>query len=280
MVIVRLVGGLGNQLFQYSFGRAFSLRNKTPLLLDIGAFKDYKLRPYALAHFNISANSASPDQIAQTARKVPKWMFWKSPRFYREPHFEFDAKVKALRPPIYLDGYWQSEKYFSEFSEQLRSDLRIIAPVSSENIEMLAQIQEENSVSMHIRRGDYLTNPAAAQVHGVLELEYYYEAMERMRTKMLNPKFFVFSDDPVWVKKNFRDTADLSFSSNPNTNKDYEDLRLMSACKSHIIANSTFSWWGAWLNPRSDKTVIAPKNWFAANAHNDKDLIPTSWERI
>ncbi|MDR3606939.1 MAG: alpha-1,2-fucosyltransferase [Oligoflexia bacterium] len=281
MVIVKLVGGLGNQLFQYAFGRALSIRQRSTLFLDCTAFETYKVHDYALDHFNIQAESATQEQIKKLTKPASQFFFFnRTPKIYKEPHFHYSEKHLQIKGSIYLEGYWQSEKYFEGIAEQLREDLRIISQPDENNEGALKKIRETNSVSIHIRRGDYVSNAAATQVHGILDLDYYRKSIDFIYGKFSSPSFFVFSDDPEWVRNNLKIEGNATYVNHNPPQKGYEDLRLMSSCKHHIIANSTFSWWGAWLNPLRSKTVIAPRNWFRTNDLDPEDLIPINWIRL
>jgi hypothetical protein len=141
------------------------------------------------------------------------------------------------------------------------------------------QIENVESVSIHIRRGDYVSNPVVNQIHGTCPLDYYYKAIDTITRKIENPHFFIFTDDPVWVQENFKIPYTATIVRRDDQ-KDYEDLILMSSCKNHIIANSSFSWWGAWLNPRKDKLVISPAKWYPGADYDTRDLLPGSWITI
>jgi hypothetical protein len=279
MVIVKIVGGLGNQMFQYAFGRTISLKYQTPLFLDLSAFTTYQLHSYSLNHFNIQARIASPQQIQKLTQKN-KWWFGSKPKVFQEPHFYFCPAALSQKPSRYFDGYWQSENYFSGIIPTLRKDLSVAIAPDLVNLGYVEKMKSVNSVSLHIRRGDYVSNPSANQVHGVMGLEYYHQAIESIQRQLKDPYYFIFSDDPEWAKQNLKLDGPTDYIGHNGPEKNYEDLRLMSSCRAHIIANSTFSWWGAWLNPDPTKTVIAPKVWFASGQHNDKDLIPKNWIRI
>jgi hypothetical protein len=199
----------------------------------------------------------------------------------RERAFTFQPKVLGQRPPAYLDGYWQSEKYFGDVADVIRKDFTVKRAPSAANAAWLDRIGATVSVSIHVRRGDYVTNADANKFHGTCGIDYYQRAVQMLSSRLGGrPEFFVFSDDPAWVR------ANLDLGSHPHhyvTNNDaqtnYEDLRLMSSCRHHIIANSTFSWWGAWLNASPDKVVVAPRRWFRADEMDDRDLVPSGWVR-
>jgi hypothetical protein len=196
--------------------------------------------------------------------------------YYREPYFEFDPKLHQINGDLVIEGYWQSERYFADIADRLRHELQPIHPPPNEVSGLLDQIAKENSVSLHVRRGDYISCSRAAAHFFVCDLAYYERAVAMVAERVLNPVFFVFSDDPAWVAKELRIDFPMVLASRPQSWPDYEDLRLMSHCMHHIIANSSFSWWGAWLNPNSNKIVVAPSRWFRVEK-NTKDLIPPGW---
>jgi hypothetical protein len=195
-----------------------------------------------------------------------------------ESKFTFDENI--LVSPVksmYLNGFWQSEKYFSTIRPILINDLKLTSQLSLNAQFWQSKICDSNAVSVHIRRGDYILNSAAHNFHGVCDIDYYKTCIEQIKTKLINCHFFFFSDDIEWAKLTFSylDKSDfVTLCSNK------EDLYLMSICRHNIIANSTFSWWGAWLNENENKIVYAPKRWFNDEQIDTSDLIPSSWERI
>jgi len=289
MVIVHLNGGLGNQLFQYAMGRRFAEVHKEKIKLDLTAFESYNLRSYKLNHFNISSDIASPYEIARMKRKCKSNEAFLSCHFdffyylrkcITEKYFHFDPKILNLPNNIYLEGYWQSEKYFKDIEKVIRVEFTVSSKPDRENSELLDKITAVQSISLHIRRGDYVMNPATAQLHGICPLLYYQKAIDLVSNEIEKPEVFVFSDDTEWVTNNLKLKIPMTIVSHNGPDQDYEDLRLMTNCKHHIIANSSFSWWGAWLGTNTDKMIIAPEKWFANPKLNTKDLIPESWIRI
>ena len=293
MIIVKIIGGLGNQMFQYALGRALAHMNNTELKLDIGEFeKHYKLHRYSLQHLNIDAEIATSDEINRLKSgnesrlispllKVFRKIYKKNAvrNYVTENKFSFDASILSLGDNAYLDGYWQSEKYFIDIQDIIRQEFRLKTPPDWNNESIIEQIGTVNSVAVHIRRGDYVSDQNANSVHGTASLEYYTKAAKKIMNSTKSPIFFIFSDDPEWVKKNLNLPSSMIFVDHNGPEKNYEDLRLMSLCKHHIIANSTFSWWGTWLAKHKDQKVIAPLRWFN-NDVNTNDLIPDRWERI
>ena len=173
-------------------------------------------------------------------------------------------------------GYWQSEKYFVERSETIRSDFTFRIPLDVCNRELVATLDRANTVSLHIRRGDYANNSKTKATHGLCSLDYYQAAVNYVAERVESPRFFVFSDDIAWAKENLKIKFPCQYIGHNQGTNSYIDMQLMSLCKHHIIANSSFSWWGAWLNPNVSKIVIAPSRWFAkpTNVH---DLFPPGW---
>ncbi|HEU0080896.1 MAG TPA: alpha-1,2-fucosyltransferase [Candidatus Paceibacterota bacterium] len=290
-IIVKLQGGLGNQMFQYALGRSLSLKKKVPLLLDIGSFSRDPLRAYALGCFSLKAEFASPSDVERLARyqRLPDGIVSRArnalcarwDRYAREKRFHFDPDVFSVADDAYLDGYWNTEKYFKDIRPALLSDFRVAAPLAGKNAEAAQAARSAESVSVHVRRGDYAHNPQTNIVHGTLEADYYGPAIARMQEKLAAPRFFVFSDDIPWVRDNLSLPAGTIFVD-WNGKEAHEDLRLMSLCKHHIIANSTFSWWGAWLSEYPGKVVIAPARWFRTQkkSTDTRDVLPESWIRI
>ena len=292
MVIVRLMGGLGNQMFQYAAGRAVAHRNRTPLKLDISAFEQDPLRSYRLHHFNIVESIATPDEVAhltkrgsgiwkRISRRVERYLLPPYRRSVFAQRFDhFDPDILRLRGNVYLIGYWQSEKYFKDIAHIIRQDFTFRHTADPENQKLARIIANTNSVSLHIRRGDYVSNPITYQYHGVCSLDYYRAAVARLTQTVKRPHFFVFSDDMEWAQQNLKPDYPVTYVTHNGVERDYEDLRLMSQCKHHIIANSAFSWWGPWLCTYPPKIVIAPQKWFNKADRDTSDLIPASWIRV
>lgn len=289
MIIVKLIGGLGNQMFQYALGRHLSQKNNTKLKMDITGFESYKLHKYSLDTFNIKKNVATKSEIGRFKKSKPKsgrkWflynkLFADSSKYFQEKGFNFDLDVMKLGSDVYLDGYWQSEKYFKEIESAIRADFSFILPQGEKDKKVSELINKCASISIHIRRADYATDANTNKTHGTCPINYYDKAIKVVAEKVNNPHFFVFSDDHEWVKQNMKIDYPTVHIDHNNTDTNYQDLRLMASCEHNIIANSTFSWWGAWLNKNPNKIVVAPKKWFANTNKNDSDLIPSTWIRI
>jgi hypothetical protein len=291
MIIVKIIGGLGNQMFQYAAGRSLAERLQTQLKMDIFSFQNYKLRTYSLSAFNISESFAGKKDIQCLKRpRNPIKNFFTSVHCFvsgnpmlmykREPHFHFDPSFLEWGDNAYLDGYWQSEKYFKNIKDIIRQEFTLKKKPDAINIQMAEKMKESDGVSIHIRRGDYIVNPVTFNHHGVCPLEYYHLAIDRMMKIIPDPHFYIFSDDPLWVKQNLIVNYPHTYVTYNQNFQDYLDLWLMSKCKHHIIANSSFSWWGAWLSDKPDKIVIVPKKWVRTPGLDTRDLIPGSWQSV
>lgn len=292
MILVKLRGGLGNQLFQYALGRRLALRCGAPLKLDLSFYEGQTLRSYGLSYYNIAASVASPKEVMVVTRTgrsgilprlgqvVRSLLPYHRRRYIRERMLRFDPEVLRVKAPAYLVGYWQSEKYFQGIADVLRRDLTLAVPPSPESRATRARLDAVESVSLHIRRGDYASNPSTRAHHGLCGLDYYRAAAAEMARMVREPHLFVFSDDMAWAKDNLGLEHVTTYVDHNAEKRDHEDLWLMSACKHHILANSSFSWWGAWLSKHPDKTIIAPKNWFADPNGDIDDLLPSTWIRM
>lgn len=291
MVISNLLGGLGNQMFQYAAGRALSIRLGEPLKLDTRDFTGYKLHQgFELSRlFNCDAEIVTNENLKKVLRwhssKLVQRIFKRQQltslrcnSYVVEPTFNYWPGVRDLSGDVYLDGYWQSEQYFEQYTGKIRKDFTFKLPLSLKNKEIAEKILQVNAVGLHVRRGDYVTNSKNAYI-GVCSLDYYKIAIEEIKGLVDKPIFFVFSDDISWVKSNLVLNNKAVFICHNQGNESYNDMRLMSLCKHNIIANSSFSWWGAWLNANPNKIVIAPKKWFASKL-DDSDLVPHAWLRF
>jgi hypothetical protein len=284
------MGGLGNQLFQYAFGRQMSQRLGVPLHLDLRSYGEIvpgqTVRSYELAVYPIRAEIAQPEQLPPLKQTRPGKLLnelaaklglrmsvvERLPPGYR-------ADVPLRRNALYV-GYWQSANYFAELAAELRKELTPLAEPNAANAAYAAKIAAGNAVSLHVRRGDYASVAHTNQTHGLAPLDYYREAIRVMRERIESPVFFVFSDDLAWCRENLPLGESAVFVEGNGGAMAYEDLRLMSQCRHHVIANSSFSWWGAWLNPSPAKIVIAPARWFADASIDTTGMVPTEWLRL
>jgi len=268
-------------MFQYAAGRALAERAGTELLLDTRLYDRPYNREYGLDKFNINARIATPQELSawpQWQRKPSEWMqrIGVSTRWYRELRFGFDPAWNSLGDDLYIEGYFQSEKYFSDVREILISEFRMKKRLSAENERMADMARKSESVMLHVRRGDYVSSPKAAEQHGACTLSYYRRAIEKMRENIQAPKFFIFSDDLEWARKNLPLPADSIFVTG-NQLQPEVDIFLMAQGKSHVIANSSFSWWGAWLCTNTDSFVVSPRPWFATEIAGSSDIYNSRW---
>lgn len=289
MIIMRLKGGLGNQMFQYALGRRLSLEHHTELALETSSFKTDHLRVYRLTSFQISGTASDalpffpttgPKRRLNTCLQFFRKLIGKPYEIFKEKSFNFDPEALKCSANAFFDGFWQSEKYFSPIRKTLLTDFEPLIPLSGELAHTAQNIQSCSAVSVHVRRGDYISDPTTTAYHGVCSKEWYEKAAQHMKAYVPNLHFFVFSDDFEWAKDNLAFDAPTTFVKPSPDGLECHDLYAMSLCKHNIIANSSFSWWGAWLNQNPNKIVVAPRKWFVAGPQNTDDLIPNTWIRI
>ncbi|MEZ0540705.1 alpha-1,2-fucosyltransferase [Fibrella arboris] len=289
MVIAKITSGLGNQLFQYALGRHLALQNNTSLWFDLRYFhQEYETdtpRKFKLDRFKVSYNllDKSPWLYAsKVTRLLPNRSLRPLIETRYETEFHFEPRMTRPAAPLtILWGFWQSERYFEASTAQIRQELTFQREEGNTFRSYKRQIEEADiPISVHIRRGDYVTHPEFSQSFGFLGLNYYQTAITYLTSRLPNATLFFFSDDPDWVRANLQTEHPNVLVANAGPDADVDDLQLMSLCHHHIIANSSFSWWGAWLDPRPDKIVIAPQRWFANKPWDTKDLVPASWLRM
>jgi hypothetical protein len=281
-------------MFQYAAARALARKLKTNLKLDlsfleIGKNIDYTKRDFQLHVLDIDASIAIKKEIESFEKWESNCILRFSAsvfpplqknRIIREAHFHFSEDFFEIRANSLLIGYFQSEKYFLSEEKTIRADFNFMPQMDEANSALARQIKSSNSVSLHVRRGDYVSNAQASQNHPLCSIDYYKSAVNGIQEKYKNVSFFVFSDDMEWTKENIKIDSPIIYSDHNRGDKSYNDMRLMSLCKHNIIANSSFSWWGAWLNINENKTVIAPKIWFSDISMDTSDLIPNNWLKI
>ncbi len=358
MIVARIMGGLGNQMFQYAAARRLALARHTELRLDVEYFAAQSKRQFALDGWRIRGAVATPRELSfflprKKGQRVvnllrARWRGEPTPAILREQHFHFQPEVLSAPDNTYLDGYWQSEKYFAEIADTLREEFMPAVPLSPRAAALAAEIAARDSISVHVRRGDYVQEAGIREIHGVCPLEYYQESVRRLAealsrdgaagdlgstgvppvpagvspggprgaathalvnatrrvddsagrragqagrlcypswgnapTESFDPHCYVFSDDPSWVEDNLQLDVPCTFVAPESAGGEVVDLHLMSRCRHHVIANSSFSWWAAWLNPSPHKRVLAPAHWFAQAAGRDtRDLLPPAWEKV
>lgn len=283
MIIIKFRGGLGNQLFQYALYKNMEKKGKEVY----GDLNFYRLevdrhRNFQLPFLGLSVSEAAPADVDRLYGKETnifdlisrKYGLKKS--YFREKPYRIEKEIFSYEN-IYLDGYWQSELYFREISDQIKRDIKWeFYPENLKRIqEYETEICESESVSIHVRRGDYLNN---TRMYGnICTLQYYRMAMEKIMGEKENIRFFVFSDDIAWAKENLSE-KNVVFVEGGSEDDGYQDMYLMSLCKSNIIANSSFSWWAAYLNNNPQKTVITPEKWI--NGIDVEGIWCKDWIRI
>ena len=290
MIISRIDGGLGNQMFQYAYGYYLANKHRTSLVLDTSSYDSQPQHGYLLDRFQISANTvASTEQhriphryrrqssqgvVSILQRFMPSGAL---PR-HKEAEFGFAEKHLDVANNRYLVGYWQSEKFFPGLRNDLLAQFKPREPLSVTSRRVLDRIQSTNSVAVHVRRGDYVTSNAAAKIYCHLPTEYYTSAINAWAATQTRPEVFVFSNDIAWCRQQLDLPFPVAFVDHNNTATAHEDMVLMSQAKCCVIANSTFSWWAAWLNERKNRTIFAPSKWFHAGTLDGSSIIPESWQ--
>lgn len=295
MIVVQLQGGLGNQMFQYAAARALALRTDAPLLFDLRALQADPLRAYALDAFRVSGRPArcgelgllqtgpgtrAVDALSSSALGRQLLALARQPRIHRSEHVHYDPEVLDLPSHVYLVGNFQSERYFAHIAQTIRQDFQPVGSFTPESRTLAQAIADCEGVSLHVRRTDYVDNPAVNATHGVLTPGHYSRCVARLAPRLSDPHYFVFSDDPDWAEANIRPPGPTTWVRPRTGGTDAEDMLLMSMCRHNIIANSSFSWWAAWLNPHPQKVVLAPARWFSDPRHDTRDIIPNAWEML
>jgi hypothetical protein len=298
MVTVEIVGGLGNQMFQYAAALALAHRHNAPVRIDASGYRLYRMRSFQLDQLAIPAEylpsdhtkpllpvrpSVTLDLAERVLRRLGRSVSFPRKGVYREPHFHVDQNFFQLKPPIALHGYFQSERYFASVADDLRRCFQPVQPFAPEAARVAEMIERTPAaISVHVRRGDYVTAPDVARVHGVLDAAYYRRAMDILAARRgENVIVFLFSDEPDVAAGllGFLPAGKLVVVRGDPA-RPWDGMALMARCRDHVIANSSFSWWGAWLDPKPDKMVVAPRGWFAPEAmrtNNTCDLYPPQW---
>ena len=289
MIIIKLKGGLGNQMFQYAFGKSLASHYGCDLFFDVDDYKENKKRniihtqrSYELFIYNNALVRPVAQEIKRKllGNRLINYIRYKlninRKSLYQEKTFSYNNEVFKLQTPLYLIGYWQSQQYFYNIRKSIRQDFQFnYENIGTKNEEILLKIKENIfSVSLHVRRGDYLIE----NIYIASTLEYYLDAIQIIKKTIPNPIFFLFSDDPQWVEEKLVPLLENCILLDWNVKEvSWMDMMLMSNCSHHIIANSSFSWWGAWLGANLNKIVIAPKKWFFDDKINTADLYPKDW---
>jgi len=283
------MGGLGNQMFQYALGRRLALDRNVPLKLYLDWYEKVDDRLYELDQLNINAEIASYEEFFRLKYYSRNWFTRKVYKIYQYPISyyrkryvieqeprKFDSNILHVPKTAYLIGYWACERYFEPIQSRIRQEFSPSIPLSESHQKLSLKIQNDpSSVSVHIRRGDYVFQPGFL----VLPMDYYHRAVAHINQNIQSPHFYIFSDDINWVKVHLKFNNEMTFIEPSAGGKDLLDMQLMSQCHHHINANSSFSWWGAWLGEKSDSIVIVPNQWHT-NKPYPEDLIPNRWIRI
>ena len=259
---------MGNQLFQYATGRALALKNNCSLFLDLSLLNTpdvHTRRMYALGDFCIKAtliDQIHPDPLI---------------KFIKESSSKFSELLANEKPPFCLEGYWQCEKYFQNFKKNLHSEINFEKEKVHSRFyqNAVSEIKKSESISIHVRRGDYFSHPTAAAFHGICPTSYYQHGVRMIENSRGNLKKFIFSDDPEWCLQNFSWLSNATVIDSNHTSP-AEDLMLMRQCTHQIIANSSFSWWAAWLS-NEDGITVAPKKWALSDQFDYSDIVPARW---
>lgn len=290
MIIVKLRGGLGNQLFQYALGRKLAVQKGTVLKLEISDLKKGN-REFQLSKFNTHFRIATKTDLILIVLKKYKYLglllaqfFYKKKYYSKNPILKensllYNENIIECLDDTYLVGYWQSEKYFKDIEQLLREEITLRSPLEGRVKEMMLEIEKKESVCIHVRAGDYIANSEVRKNIGVLPNEYYCAAVDEILKKVKNPHFFIFSDDINSAKKKMNLINEHTFVD-VSDQRDYVDLYLMSRCKHFITANSSFSWWAAWLSPVKEKKVYVPEPWCKNLKYYPIDIYPESWRKI
>jgi hypothetical protein len=287
-ICMRLLGGLGNQLFQFSAGYALSKEKGVPLVLDASSYASDELRKLEITNFSLPEDIKICRTINPAiSKKIKPWhlSYWRQNQSrmlpYKEKRHCFDPSIFSINQTAYLKGYFQSPLYFDGYRNDLRDIFKLKSTISASSQNYLDAISAAaTSVSVHIRRGDFLSKAETHSSHGVLDRSYYDQALDLLRKLYgRDVQLFFFTDDPDWIEEAFSDIQNAQ-AVRGNGDHPWEDLYLMAQCDHNIIANSTFSWWGAWLNDNEEKTVIAPRHWFSRDKHCQTptfDMFPDGW---
>jgi len=296
MIVVKLMGGLGNQMFQYAFAKNLAVKNRTFLKVDLTFLLDrtprenFVFRDYDLDIFNLKVEESTSDEVNKffmqpksLLEKVIYKIQFQSKVLIREKKFYFESNNFSSAKNCYLDGYWQSEKYFKENEEIIRKDFSFKFSFSEKEQELNKEILLKNAVCINFRRTDFVNQEKSAETHGATELEYYEKAIDLLITKVSNPHFYIFSDDIQWCMENIKISYPITFVGHEFKGTKFSSyLQLMKNCKHFIIPNSTFAWWAAWLCEDKNKIVITPKKWFKdiSLQEQTEDIIPEKWIKL
>ncbi len=299
MVTVFFRGGLGNQMFQYAFGLNIAKKNNAELFLDTVHVRDrfprtnFTYRTFDLDIFTLTRRFTFLSRVANTVPIPAIWLgvdlflmnlkdrFGGRTLIYEDERKGFDESALKARGNLILYGRWENEKYFSDVAADVREAFRFRYPLQGSTAEVARVIRSTESVSLHVRRGDFVRSNKVKSIMGETNLPYYEKAVTYIQEHVHDPHFFVFSDDIAWCKENIKTAAPTVYLENDTAGpKASHHLQLMSLCKHNSIANSTFSWWGAWLNANPGKIVVGPRAWHAERKGESGDIIPKGWTAL
>lgn len=293
VVIARILYGLGNQLFQYATARRLAHVLDAELKLDITCFQHWKVYPYRLNLFQVRETLASPEECARfNSIAIPSYLgkLWFRLRqivtlrdwtiLYENEVGPADPRVLNAKGNVYLGGYWQSEKYFRDIRDILRQEFALKPEPDAENRRLAAEIGGCESVSLHVRHGWDVTDAYSGRAVGTCDLDYYARCIAEIGRRVKNPHLFLFSDHMEWARQNIRAGFPITPVTHNGPERDYEDFRLMGLCRHHIISNSSFSWWAAWLSPHEDPVVLAPRRYCKDPRIDTRDIVPEAWTRL
>ena len=292
MISLILTGGLGNQMFQYAAAKSLALRLGDELTVDLYALNkptQATKRQLALNIFDIKLNISSNWKTEFLIKAFPlvnnsRYLFSQLMGYFRDKSaIVYASDFDELSGNIILHGHFQNEKYFEKYEDIIRKDFSFKRMLQGRNAALGREIRDTQSVSIHVRRGDYLTNAQASKNFAICDKGYYQHAISKIKEEVDTPHFYVFSEDFEWVQENISfDDAPVQYIDWNKGSDSYVDMQLMSMCKHNIIANSSFSWWAAWLNSYEWKIVYAPAEWFQSEERNKdlKDFYPQGWKMI
>jgi hypothetical protein len=277
MIITKLYGGLGNQMFQYAAGCVLAKKLQANHVMDLSWFDEIKDDPGVTQRVYELDGWGIPIKEASLFGKLN--IILNHPTIFKEDSLEYNKQFNKLSGNVILDGYWQSYRYFDGYEDFVHNLFRSPSLISPANERLLKRISSTDSISLHIRRGDYNTSTGKTY-HGLMSLDYYKKSLSKITDQVKEPVVFIFSDEIDWCKSNIKLGQPTVFIDSNGPSSGVEDMRLMSACRHNIIANSSFSWWAAWLNLNDGKIVCAPRNWFAGEKHQINDRIPPEWQLL
>lgn len=296
MIVTRLMGGLGNQMFQWAAARALALRHGVEAKVDLSYLEHLHPtttpRPYELTCFAVEPPIATPDDLrwarsgephglpARARDAVKTLLRPQRLRLLQQEGLGFDDRVLHAGPNVLLVGYWPSERYFGDAEGTIRADFRFTRPLVGADAEFAAEIAACDAVSVHVRRGDYVADARTNAFHGSLEPEWYVKAVDEIKRRVPGAVAFVFSDEPDWCRDHMRLPVPTRVVDHDSPRRAADDLRLMTLCRHHVVANSSFSWWGAWLAGSGEGMVVAPRRWFQDPAIDTAPITPSSWLRL